>query len=86
MEIIKVSSKSNPKGVALTLSNILNNEKSLEIHVIGAGSLNQAIKGIIISKGILAPSGKNIRVIPSFLNVNINNDEKTGVKLLIESI
>ena len=85
MNIIKVSSKSSPRNVAAAISGLIKDNKSIEIHSIGAGSLNQAIKGIIIARGFLAPSGTNINITPSFLNVDINGEEKTAIKLLIES-
>ena len=85
MEILKVSSKSNPNSIAGALANILRDEKSVEIQSVGAGSLNQAIKGIIIARGFIAPSGKNIYCIPSFSEVVIEGEERTAIKLLIET-
>lgn len=85
MEILKVSSKSNPNSVAGALSNVLREKESVEIQAVGAGALNQAIKAIIIARGFVAPSGKNLYCIPSFSIVTIDNDEKTAIKLLIEA-
>lgn len=85
MEILKVSSKSNPNSIAGALANVLRESDSVEIQAVGAGALNQAIKGIIIARGFVAPSGKNIVCIPSFSEVTIENEERTAIKLLIES-
>ena len=85
MNIIKVSSKSNARNVAAAISGLLKEEDAVEVHSIGAGSLNQAIKGVIIARGFLAPTGVNISITPSFLNVDIAGEEKTAIKLLIES-
>ena len=41
MEIIKVSSKSNPNSVAGALANSLREKDSIEMQAIGAGALNQ---------------------------------------------
>ena len=60
MEILKVSSKSNPNSIAGALANVLRESDSVEIQAVGAGALNQAIKGIIIARGFVAPSSKNI--------------------------
>ena len=40
MEILKVSTKSNPSKVAGAVANIFREKKSVEIQTIGAGSLN----------------------------------------------
>ena len=66
MEILKVSSKSNPSKVAGALANIFREKGSVEIQTIGAGSLNQAIKAVAIARGFVAPSGKNLVCIPAF--------------------
>ena len=85
MEILKVSSKSNPNSIAGALANILRREKSVEIQAVGAGALNQAIKGIIIARGFIAPSGKNLYCIPSFSMAIIEGEERTAIKLVIET-
>ena len=84
MEILKVSSKSNPNLVAGALANIFKEKEKIEIQAIGAGALNQAIKSIIICRGFLAPSGKNLTVIPAFSDIQIDDETRTAIKLLIE--
>ncbi|MBR2712138.1 MAG: stage V sporulation protein S [Bacilli bacterium] len=86
MEIIKVSSKSNPNSVAGALANSLREKDSIEMQAIGAGALNQAIKSIAIARGFVAPSGKNLVCIPAFSNILIDNEEKTAIKLIIETL
>jgi stage V sporulation protein S len=86
MEILKVSSKSNPNLVAGALVNILKNDKKAHIHSIGAGALNQAIKAIAIARGYLTPSGGDLNVVPSFLEVEIDRQIKTAIKLEINFI
>lgn len=86
MEILKVSSKSNPNLVAGALVNILKNDKKAEIHSIGAGALNQAIKASAIARGYLTPSGQDLFFVPSFLEVEIDKQIKTAIKLEINLI
>ena len=85
MEIIKVSSKSNPNSVAGALANALREKDTIEMQAIGAGALNQAIKGIAIARGFVAPSGKNLICIPAFSNIVIDQEEKTAIKLIVEA-
>jgi stage V sporulation protein S len=85
MEILKVSSKSNPSKVAGAIANIFREKKNLEIQTIGAGSLNQAVKAIAIARGFVTPSGEDIVVTPAFSDVIINNEQKTAMKLILEA-
>lgn len=58
MEILKVSSKSNPSKVAGAIANVFRTEGIVELQTIGAGSLNQAIKAIAIARGLVTPEKK----------------------------
>lgn len=85
MEILKVSSKSNPSKVAGAIANIYREKGTVELQTIGAGSLNQAIKAIAICRGFVAPTGDNLVVIPAFNDISINGEQKTAIKLVVES-
>ena len=84
MEILKISSKSNPNSVAGALANVFREKNSVEIQAIGAGALNQAIKAIAIARGFVAPSGVDLICIPAFTEVKIEDEERTGIKLAVE--
>ena len=85
METLKVSSKSNPSSVAGALANVFREKGNVEIHAIGAGALNQAIKAIAIARGFVAPSGKNLVCIPAFTDIVIEGEERTAIKLIVEA-
>ena len=85
MEVLKVSSKSNPNSVAGALANALRERSTVEIQAIGAGSLNQAIKAIAIARGYVAPSGKDLICIPAFSDIIIDGEERTAIKLIVEA-
>ena len=86
MEILKVSSKSDSNRVAGALANVLRDVNKVEIQAIGAGALNQAIKGIAIARGFVAPSGKNLVCIPAFSDITIDGEERTAIKLIVEAM
>ena len=86
MEILKVSSKSNPNLVAGALVNILKSDQRAQVHSIGAGALNQAIKALAIARGYLTPSGQDLVCVPSFLEVEIDKQIKTAIKLEIKLV
>ena len=66
MEILKVSSKSNPNSVAGALANVFREKGTVEVQAVGAGALNQAIKAIAIARGFVAPLGIDLICIPAF--------------------
>ncbi|MDL0297264.1 stage V sporulation protein S, partial [Clostridioides difficile] len=82
MEVLKVSSKSNPNSVAGALAGVLRERGVAEIQAIGAGALNQAIKSIAIARGFVAPSGMDLVCIPAFTDIEIEGDKKTAIKLI----
>ena len=84
MEVLKVSSKSNPNSVAGALAGVLREKGSAEIQAIGAGALNQAVKAIAIARGFVAPSGMDLVCVPAFTDINIAGDQKTAIKLIVE--
>ncbi|MCB5397484.1 stage V sporulation protein S [Intestinibacter bartlettii] len=84
MEVLKVSSKSNPNSVAGALAGVLREKGSAEIQAIGAGALNQAVKAIAIARGFVAPIGMDLVCVPAFTDINIEGDQKTAIKLIVE--
>ena len=85
METLKVSSKSNPSSVAGALANVFKDKSSVEIQAVGAGAINQASKAIAIARGFVAPSGKNLICTPAFQDISIEGEERTAIKLIVET-
>lgn len=84
MDVLRVSAKSNPNSVAGALAGVVRESGSAEIQAIGAGALNQAVKAVAISRGYLAPSGIELVCIPAFTDIQIDGEDRTAIKLLIE--
>lgn len=84
MEVLKVSTKSNPNSVAGALAGIIREQGAVEMQTVGAGALNQAIKAIAIARGFLAPSGMELTCVPAFADILINGEERTAIRLLVE--
>ena len=84
MEMIRVSSSSKPSKVAVSLTSLLREHKSVQIQVIGAASLNQAMKAIAIARGYIAPGGYEIYCIPSFYDLTIDDQVITSLRLNVE--
>lgn len=84
-EMIKVSQKSGVNAVAGAIAGIVRQNKAVEIQVIGAGALNQAVKAVIVARGFVAPEGLDLTMTPSFSDIEINGTERTAIRLVVES-
>ncbi len=84
MDVLKVSTKSNPNSVAGALAAIIKEKNLVEIQAVGAGAINQSIKAIAIARGFIAPSGKDIVCIPAFTDIIIDGEERTAIKLIVQ--
>lgn len=86
MEILKISTKSKPTSIAGALANSFKTRNVVEMQAIGAGALNQGIKAVAIARGYVAPSGKDLIVVPAFSDILIEGEEKTAIKLIVKAI
>ena len=84
MEVLKVSSKSSPNKVAGALANVLRERSNAELQAIGAGALNQGVKAVAIARGFVAPSGMDLICIPAFTDIEIDGEERTAIKLIVQ--
>ena len=85
MEILKISSKSNPNSVAGAIAGLVKESNKAEMQAIGAGALNQAVKANAIARGFVAPSGVEIVCIPNITKKKVEGEDRTGIKLIVVS-
>jgi len=69
MEILKISSKSNPNSVAGAIAGLVKESSKAEMQAIG----------------VVAPSGVDLVCIPAFAEVEVEGEDRTGIKLIVES-
>lgn len=84
MKLLKVSSNSIPNSVAGAIAGVIRAEGKVQIQTIGAGALNQSIKGIAIARGYVAPTGQELVCIPFFKDIEVNGEVKTAIVLTVE--
>lgn len=84
VEVLKVSSKSNPNSVAGAISGVIREQGVVEVQTVGAGALNQAVKAVAIARGFIAPSGMDLTCVPAFADILIGGEERTAIRLLVE--
>lgn len=84
MENLKVSSKSDPKLVAGAIAKQFENgAQTVELHMIGAGAVNQAAKSIIIASSYVASSGISLITTMGFLVADVAGESRTGIKFIV---
>ena len=84
VEVLKVSSRSNPNSVAGALAGVLRQCGAVEVQVVGAGALNQAVKAVAIARGFVAPSNIDLVCIPTFADIEIDGEGRTAIRLAVE--
>jgi len=83
MDVLKVAAKSNPNSLAGALAGVIREKGEAEMQAIGAGSLNQAIKAMAIARGFVAPGGIDLVCIPAFVDIQINGENRTAIKIIV---
>jgi stage V sporulation protein S len=84
LEVLKVSAQSKPKSVAGALAAVLREKGIAELQAVGAGAVNQAVKAIAITRGFVAPNGIDLITIPAFSEIDIDGEERTAIKFIVE--
>ena len=84
-EVLRVSADSKPKAVAGALAAVLRERGAVELQAVGAGAVNQAVKAIAITRGFVAPNGIDLIAIPAFTKVEIDGEERTAIRFLVQA-
>ena len=85
MALLKVSSRSNPNAVAGAFAGVVREQGRVEVQVVGAGALNQAIKAVAIARSMLSTQGVDLVCIPTFAEIEIDGQPRTAMQLVVES-
>ena len=84
ISILRVAGKSSVKAVAGSITKSFEDKKEVEIHVIGASAISQAIKSCAMARGFLATKGYDLVVSPGFSSTIIDGEEKTTIRLVLK--
>jgi stage V sporulation protein S len=84
METLKVSTQSSPNSVAGAMAWAVRESGAVQVQVVGAGALNQAIKAMAIARGYVAGSGIELVCVPTFADIVIDGQQRTAIRLTIE--
>jgi stage V sporulation protein S len=83
-EVLKVSARSRPSAVAGAIAGVVRESGRAEVQAIGAGATNQAVKAVAIARDYLSETGIDAICIPAFIDVTIENEDRTAIRLVVE--
>ena len=83
-EILKVSARSRPSAVAGAIAGVVREAGRAEVQAIGAGATNPAVKAVAIARDYLRETGIEAICLPAFIDVTIDNEDRTAIRLVVE--
>jgi stage V sporulation protein S len=83
-EVLKVSARSRPSAVAGAIAGVVRENGRAEVQAIGAGATNQAVKAVAIARDYLRETGIEAVCLPAFIDVTIENEDRTAIRLVVE--
>ena len=84
-EVLKVSSRSRPSAVAGAIAGVVRESGRAEVQAIGAGAANQAIKAVAIARDYLQETGIEAICLPSLVDLQIDEADRTAIRLVVET-
>ncbi len=83
-EVLKVSARSRPSAVAGAIAGVVRESGRAEVQAIGAGATNQAVKAVAIARDYLLETGIEAICLPAFIDVQIDEENRTAIRLIVE--
>lgn len=83
-EVLKVSARSRPSAVAGAIAGVVREAGRAEVQAIGAGATNQAVKAVAIARDYLQETGIEAICLPAFIDVTIDDEDRTAIRLIVE--
>lgn len=80
-DVLRVKSNTAPQELAAAVAHACYDGKPPVLRAIGAGAVNQAIKGCAIARGYLAQRGQNLDIRPGFATVQMKDGEVSAIVL-----
>jgi stage V sporulation protein S len=66
------------------MAGVIRQAGTVEVQIVGAGALNQAIKALAIARGYVAEAGIDLVCVPTFAYIEIDGERRTAIRLSID--
>jgi len=83
VDIIKVSATSRTSAVAGAIAGIFRERQTVNVQAIGASAVNQAVKALALARNYLAEDGYDVVSIPAFIDVEIDGNVRTAIRITV---
>jgi stage V sporulation protein S len=83
-DVLKVSARSRPSAVAGAIAGVVRESGRAEVQAIGAGATNQAVKAVAIARDYLRETNIEAVCLPAFIDVTIDNEDRTAIRMIVE--
>lgn len=81
--VLLASASSPPSRVSGAILKNLQEGLNVSVRAIGAGSVNQAVKGCAIARQVYVNEGRELHVSPAFETVMVDGNERTAMVLAV---
>ncbi len=84
VQVLKVSARSQPSMLAGAIAGVLRSGDIAQLQAIGAGAVNQAVKGIATARTYLEADDIDLMCIPAFTQVELEGEQRTAISIRVE--
>ena len=81
--MLRVSNTSSPADLASAISHALYDGRKVTLRAIGAGAVNQAVKGVAIARGYVAQRGLDLACAPGFQTVKLQDSDVSAIVIRV---
>ena len=83
MEVLKVATNTNVNKLAGAIAKIMERQETVELRMVGAGTVNIAMKSIAVARGFTAAAGKELVCAPGFLTYEDEGLPRTMLRIIV---
>ncbi len=83
VDIIKVAATSRTSAVAGAIAGTFRERQDVKVQAIGASAVNQAVKALALARKYLAEDGYDIVSFPEFVDVEIDGNIRTAIRISV---
>lgn len=76
---LRVAARTPTNELASAIAHAIYEFGKVTLRAIGAGAVNQAVKGLAIAQGYVAQRGISIANRPGFLTINMDDGDRTAI-------
>jgi stage V sporulation protein S len=80
--ILRVQGRTNAAKLASAISHAIYDNRNVTLRAIGAGAVNQSVKGVAIAQGFVGPRGFVLHLMPGFTTVTMKDGEDISAIVL----